>query len=713
MGIMVNYIEQCNFSEMQRNIISDGAVLWGLLHSAAGTGMHSWGKSMNLAGRLKGKSFELFLFGIFIAFLIITRTSYHLLFHTSAEFYVCLVSFGLFFLTLHSVGIKANNFVVFLGIGYFFASVMDLFHVFLYPGVSVIFEGGSQSMVVQFWISARYMTAFTLLGSTIVLMKQLDKIRVNILIIIYLCASVLIVLSILYFRTFPACYAAGSGLTRFKIDSEWIITATLVLVAVLYHRLRRNIDKKLFRYMECHLIFYILSELLFTNFFSPYDWTNVWSHIVRVISHYFLYKAIIETGLKEPYAVLYKEIDKIDNELHLLYETTGTILSSATPRVDIARQCSKIMKFLGCHVYFNYLLEGSGTVMHLNACEGITEQQRRDMEYLPLGKAVCGCAARDGITMVAENIQSTEDARTALVKAFGIRAYACHPLMANGKIIGTLSFGTRSKDSFEEKELMLMKTVAENVSVAIGRKLNEEELIKQAEELRMADHNKNVFLGALSHELRNPLASITAGLSLLEVSQAYEQKEKAKEIMKRQTKQLSSLVDDLLDMTRITCNKIELKKERMELNTIAASVADDHKPMFDKKRILLEKDIETDPIYIDADPVRVKQILSNLVHNSLKFTNPGGRVILSVCTNQAQAMIRVKDNGKGFDPKFLPNLFEPFKQADQSLDRQNGGLGLGLSIVKGIAQLHGGSVQAVSEGIGKGSEFTICLPVCQ
>ncbi|MEL7654315.1 MAG: ATP-binding protein [Bacillota bacterium] len=149
----------------------------------------------------------------------------------------------------------------------------------------------------------------------------------------------------------------------------------------------------------------------------------------------------------------------------------------------------------------------------------------------------------------------------------------------------------------------------------------------------------------------------------------------------------------------------------MELNNIAASVADDHKVFFNEKRIHFEIDIKEDPIYVDADPVRVKQIIGNLLHNALKFTNHGGKVTLSVYLEKNQAIVRIKDSGKGIDPKFLPDLFEPFKQADKSLDRRNGGLGLGLSIVKGIAELHGGGVQAYSEGPGRGSEFLIYLPI--
>ena len=132
---------------------------------------------------------------------------------------------------------------------------------------------------------------------------------------------------------------------------------------------------------------------------------------------------------------------------------------------------------------------------------------------------------------------------------------------------------------------------------------------------------------------------------------------------------------------------------------------------FEKKRIKLTCSIGTNAIYIDADPVRIRQIIENLLHNAMKFTVSGDEVMLAVYVQSNSAMISVKDNGIGIDPRFMSNLFEPFMQADKSLDRSNPGLGLGLSIVKGIAVLHGGSVRACSEGLGKGSEFMICIPV--
>lgn len=243
----------------------------------------------------------------------------------------------------------------------------------------------------------------------------------------------------------------------------------------------------------------------------------------------------------------------------------------------------------------------------------------------------------------------------------------------------------------------------------------EETLVTLVEKLKLADENRNAFINTLSHELRNPLAAISLGLTLMkEAPPESEQAEKALNIMERQTSQLSSLVDELLDVTRITQNKVELKKERIDLNKIVYHIVTDIQPLFAEKGVRLDIELSSEPIYLDADPARLTQAIGNLIHNAAKFTNKGDKTIVSVAIDEEkpnQAMIIVQDTGIGIEPSLLPRLFEPFVQADSSLAHSYGGLGLGLPIVKGIALLHKGSVSVMSDGIGKGTKALICLPL--
>jgi CheY-like chemotaxis protein len=232
-------------------------------------------------------------------------------------------------------------------------------------------------------------------------------------------------------------------------------------------------------------------------------------------------------------------------------------------------------------------------------------------------------------------------------------------------------------------------------------------------ELYIMDENKNQFLSILSHELRNPLASIMMSLSLLnQVPSNSKQALRAQKIAKRQGEQLTRLVDDLLDITRITQNKIILKKERVELNRLVQQAVADYQGHFTEKEVLLEIKLTSEPIYLEADPARLTQIIGNLLHNAAKFSVKGDNtLVVSQVEKTQEAVIMVKDTGRGIPAAILPNLFTPFVQVDNSLDRSSGGLGLGLAIVKGMVELHGGSVKAYSEGLGNGTQFTIRLPI--
>ncbi|MBP7174827.1 MAG: response regulator [Thermoclostridium sp.] len=232
-------------------------------------------------------------------------------------------------------------------------------------------------------------------------------------------------------------------------------------------------------------------------------------------------------------------------------------------------------------------------------------------------------------------------------------------------------------------------------------------------ELEKADLNKTKFLNMLSHELRNPLATIMVSLDLMDKLIPEEQKNyKALEIAKRQGKQLTNLVDDLLDVTRISQNKITLKKETVEINELINKSVQDYQSQLIDKKVKLEVKLTT-PLFLEADPSRITQVIGNLMHNAGKFTRDNDLVTVTVShdTNSHKAVITVQDTGLGIDTNNLENLFEPFTQVDKTLARSNGGLGLGLAIVKGMVELHGGRVEAFSEGIGKGAKFTISLPL--
>ncbi|WP_242337763.1 MULTISPECIES: PAS domain-containing protein [unclassified Anaeromyxobacter] len=261
---------------------------------------------------------------------------------------------------------------------------------------------------------------------------------------------------------------------------------------------------------------------------------------------------------------------------------------------------------------------------------------------------------------------------------------------ADGNVIGLLGI---SRDITERKR--------------VGDALREAN-----DRLREADRRKDEFISVLSHELRNPLAPILSSIQLLaRAAPDSPQAARAREVIHRQTEHLTRLVDDLLDVTRVTRGKIQLQPRRLDLRDVARRTCDDHRAIFDARGIALHLDTVPGAIWVDGDPTRLSQIVGNLLQNAAKFTPEGGTVTVHTGVARGQAELRVRDDGVGMEAGELERMFEPFAQAERSLARTRGGLGLGLALVRGLAELHGGTAHARSEGPGRGAELVVTLPL--
>jgi PAS domain S-box-containing protein len=232
--------------------------------------------------------------------------------------------------------------------------------------------------------------------------------------------------------------------------------------------------------------------------------------------------------------------------------------------------------------------------------------------------------------------------------------------------------------------------------------------------LRDADHRKDEFLATLAHELRNPLAPLRNSLEILRRNDCTKEiASDARSAMERQVVQMTRLVDDLLDVSRITRDKIELRKERLNLATILNAAVETSRPLLDAAGHKLTINLPTNPIFLNADPTRLAQVFSNLLNNSAKYTEAGGHIQLSAEQQGRDAVITVQDNGIGIPCDELAYVFDMFRQVDQSLNRAQGGLGIGLTLVRRLVELHDGTVNAQSEGAGKGASFVVRLPVAK
>jgi PAS domain S-box-containing protein len=244
----------------------------------------------------------------------------------------------------------------------------------------------------------------------------------------------------------------------------------------------------------------------------------------------------------------------------------------------------------------------------------------------------------------------------------------------------------------------------------VGSSIDLTELIEGERTLQEADRRKDAFLATLSHELRNPLAPLRNATRLIARHDLPEPARRALGICERQIRHIARLVDDLLEMSRITRGKLELSVERVVVQQAVAALAEAMADEFDARGQRLDLELEPEPIDVDADPVRFTQILENLLSNASKYTDRGGRVTLRARRTGDEVVVEVSDTGIGIAPDDLSRLFEPFTQIESSLARAQGGLGIGLALVRQLVDLHGGRVSAASAGPGRGSTFTVVLP---
>jgi signal transduction histidine kinase/ActR/RegA family two-component response regulator len=257
----------------------------------------------------------------------------------------------------------------------------------------------------------------------------------------------------------------------------------------------------------------------------------------------------------------------------------------------------------------------------------------------------------------------------------------------------------------EERQRQLEREMSERLAVA-------QERLQLVDQLRQADRRKDEFLATLAHELRNPLAPLSNAVELWGLVQnSPEQLAELRGMMQRQLRQMTRLIDDLLDVSRISRGKISLRTERVDLRGLVTAAVDLVKPLIVANQQRLEVSLPEEPVFLQGDATRVSQVIGNVLHNAAKYTPERGEISVRLATRGAHAFVSIRDTGCGIPPELLVSIFEMFQQVDQTLDRAQGGLGIGLTLAKRLVEMHGGSIEANSEGPGRGSEFVISFPV--
>lgn len=733
-------------------------------------------------------------------------------FHIIIELFAILVAFSIFIIALNTYNIAQNSYFMFLGISYGFIGLYDLLHTLAYNGMG-IFPGDTANLATQLWVTARYVESISLLLAMVLLFKN---IRPAIIVGGHFILAAALLSSVFYWGIFPECFIPGEGLTDFKIYSEYIISLILLLAVYLLYKYRGRFHHKVITLLIAALIFTIISELAFTFYVDVYGMSNVFGHVFKVISFYLIYKAVVETNLKNPYDLLFYQLkqtkdalettnDKLTNEIikHKEAETLAKKLNSAVEhspaivvitdsRGNIEYVNSKFTEITGYkseevlgknprilksgkskkedyqelwrtiisgrewrgeflnrkkdgglyweQASLSSIINSQGEITHFVAVkEDITE--RKHSEELLKRYQLLSNHARDIILFIASDGKILE-ANKAAVQAYGYKYEELLKLKIQDLRCDDDAFIKSQMHSASEKGI-LMETVHrrkdgttfpvevssqgmvcgdDHILLSIVRDITkrkeiENELKKAKETAEAANRAKSEFLANMSHEIRTPMNAIMSMTDLVLDGELELNQRERLTIVKKASVALLRIVNDILDFSKIEAGKLDLESVDFDVKGLTRQTIKTFSAKAREKSLKLDCYVDPRiPVMVTGDPIRLQQVLNNLIDNAIKFTD-AGRVYIKVSMeelveNSINLKFHISDTGIGIPEEKGHLLFKSFSQVDGSSTRRYGGTGLGLAISKKLVEMMGGSISYTSEpGAGSTFVFNVTMSV--
>ncbi|MPM26188.1 Adaptive-response sensory-kinase SasA [bioreactor metagenome] len=640
--------------------------------------------------------FQHFLIIMILIGLVMLRNVNYYVFHSLAETFSCFIAMGILIVSIHTNRISKNSFFMFLGIGYVFILIMDLFHTYSY-GDLMMLSNDVYDMDTKFWIVSRGIELVTLLISFVFLFKKDVRTNNYVIFIVYFVFAGFIIYDIVYLQLFiPVMRTPEDGITNAKIYAEYIIAFGFFICCLIVFLARKNMDRSLFVMIEAALVCKVISELFFTLYGDVTDIYNMLGHIFKVGSYYFTYMGIIVNGLERPFEMININLNMAD---------------AAVIEKEKQKKCMEdiIMHNDQC---YEWIIENSGN--------GIVILRDNKIIYANITAAkILGASSLTDILGIDQKEFLKNNYEDDIIKVydfnneFGFKEIEITNLKNE---CVDIEFSSENI-SYRGKPARLV--ILKDLGLKNEIELLKNDLIENEEQLlKSNEHNKIIteFFSNISHELKTPINVILSAVQLLMIkcvddSSDYNEKSaKLLNVIKQNGYRLIRLVNNLLDMSKFDSGflKLNLCNENIVsiVEDITLSVADYIKSK--GVSIIFDTDVEELLMAVDCD--KIERIILNLLSNAVKFTNNGDDIFVFVIDEEETVKISVKDTGVGIPEDKLKVIFDRFGQVEKTLIRNKEGTGIGLSLVKNLVEIHGGSI-SVNSKVGEGSEFIVELPV--
>lgn len=645
---------------------------------------------------------EIIIFWTFFIVILSISTKNYLLFHTGVELFAAIIEICIFTISLNTYHISRNKFLMFVGIGFLFAGITDILHVFTFEGINIIAEG-SINLSLQLVTLSKCLTSFTILIAALYLAKPSRATKAfNLYWVLtaYIVIYLPFLLSIFYFKSFPICFIDGQGPTEFKIISGYMIIPALIVMATLFYNLRKNTGNSHFWHIEIGIVCLIIAEILFARFLQPYEVANIAGHALKVMFYYCIYKAIVEGGLKNPYSILYRRINAFNSALR---NTDSMLREERQHREELEQaiasntQCFELLVERSKDAIFIY---NDGKVVYAN--DGAEMLFGEGTSETIIGKSVKDFIPEDRRDFAAERFNEIYKEKT-------YRPFIdAKMLSARGEIID-IEAGI-SYITYKDKPALLciLRDARNNKRI--------EKLEKDIATTKEFYRALTEFFANISHELRTPLNVILGAVQMLEIPGMYEslgsrdKKNKYLKAMKQNCFRLLRLVNNLIDQSKLDSGFLNLNLKNCNIVSIVEDITLSVTDYIQDKGIELIFDTDTEEKITAVDGDKIERIILNLLSNAIKFTAEGDQILVNVMDREDKILISVKDTGTGIPEDKIGIIFDRFGQADKTLTRNREGSGIGLSLVKSLVDMHGGIIN-VNSVFGEGSEFVIELPV--